>query len=141
MTADALTLLLIDTDGAAVPAIAEASGFGRFAVTRVTGLALASERLGAQRHDAVLIAARTVDARALLTWPGLSQATAESAVLVLSTDAPGADLAVRLVHAGVQDVLPLAVDPADALPRAVRLAIERLVQQRQTRKSYATDLM
>lgn len=138
---DALSLLLIDTDGAAVPDVTPASGFGPFRQERITGLAAASDRLGTQRFDAVLVAARTVEARALLGWAGLSQATADAAVLVLTTDEPGADLAVRLVHAGVQDVLPLAVDPVDALPRAVRLAIERLAQQRQTRKAFATDLM
>jgi diguanylate cyclase (GGDEF)-like protein len=141
MTADTLSLLLIDTEGAAVPAVASVSGFGPFTCVRVTGLAEASDRLGAQRFDAVVVAARSTEARALLGWAGLSQATADAAVLVLTTAEPGADLAVRLVHAGVQDVLPLAVDAVDALPRAVRLAIERLAQQRQARKAYATDLM
>ena len=141
MTADTLSLLLIDTDGAVPPEVDGKSGFGPFRCERVAGLALASERLAAQRYDAVLVAARSVDARALLVWPGLSQATADAAVLVLTTTEPGADLAVRLVHAGVQDVLPHSVDPVDALPRAVRLGVERLVQQRQARKAYATDLM
>ena len=141
MTADALNLLLIDTDGAAVPELAAKSLFGPFAAARCSGLADASAQLAARRFDAVVIAARTVEARKLLVWPGFSQAVADPAVLVLTTDDPGADLAVRLVRAGVQDVLPLAVDPVDALPRAVRLAVERKAQHQQTRKAYATDLM
>ena len=141
MTADALNLLLIDTEGAAVPELAAKSSFGPFAAVRCGGLADASARLAAQRFDAVVIAARTVEARKLLVWPGFSQAVADPAVLVLTTDDPGADLSVRLARAGVQDVLPLAVDATDALPRAVRLAVERKAQHQQTRKAYATDLM
>jgi hypothetical protein len=106
MTADTLNLLLIDTDGAAVPELAPRSAFGPFASTRCDGLVDASTRLAAQQFDVVVIAARTVEARKLLAWPGLSQAVTEPALLVLTTDDPGADLAVRLVRAGVQDPWP-----------------------------------
>jgi diguanylate cyclase (GGDEF)-like protein len=141
MTADALNLLLIDTDGATVPDIAATSAFGPFVAVRVQGLAEAALRLAGQRFDGVVVAVTNLEARRLLSWNGLSQAVADGAVVVLTTGDPGSELAVRLVHAGVQDVLPLATDPVDALPRAVRLGIERKSQDRQTRKAYATDLM
>ena len=137
----ALRVLMVACEGAALPAVAAASPFGPFDLHPCSGLDAAAERLGAERYDAVLIAARTVDARQLPNWSAFSLAVVDPALLVLTTDEPGADLAMLLARRGVQDVLPLAVDPADALPRALRLAVERKAQDRVARKAYATDLM
>lgn len=138
---NSLRVLMIECEGAALPEIAASSPFGSFELLRSTGLDAAAQQLGMERFDAVLIAARTVDARRLLTWPALSQAVVEPALIVLTGDEPGADLAIRLVQRGVQDVLPATIDTVNALPRALRLAIERKEQDRAARKAYATDLM
>jgi len=141
MSNAALRVLMVTGEGVSLPALAPASAFGPFDLHVSTDLGDASARLSTDHFDAVVIAARTVDARKLLLWPGLSQATVEPALIVLTTDEPGSDLATQLVRKGVQDVLPLSIDAVDALPRAVRLAIERKGQERLTRKAYATDLM
>lgn len=137
----ALRVLLVTGDGTSLPALAPASVFGPFDLHVSADLDAATTRLSTDRFDAVVVAVRTMDARKLLQWPALSQATTEPALIVLTTDEPGSDLATRLVRKGVQDVLPLSIDAVDALPRAVRLAIERKAQERMTRKAYATDLM
>jgi diguanylate cyclase (GGDEF)-like protein len=137
----ALRVLTVTCEGTTLPAIAPSSPFGPFELHVSTALDHAAARLAADHYDAVVIAARTVDARKLLAWPALSQAASEPALLVLTTDAPGSELATLLVRKGAQDVLPLAIDAVDALPRALRLAIERKAQDRLARKAYATDLM
>jgi diguanylate cyclase (GGDEF)-like protein len=141
MSSAVLRVLLVTGSGTAFPAISPASTFGPFDLFVSPDLDDAAARLAADRFDAVVIAARTVDARRLLAWPALSQAASDPALVVLTTDEPGAELATLLVRKGVQDVLPLSVDAVDALPRAVRLAIERKAQERIARKAYATDLL
>jgi diguanylate cyclase (GGDEF)-like protein len=136
-----LRVLMVACDAAATPpAIAPASPFGPFSLQPSDGLDAAAQALAQGSFDAVLIAARTVDARRLLNWPALALAATDPALVVLTTDDPGAELAVLLARRGVQDVLPLAIDPVDALPRALRLGIERKAQEQLTRKAYATDL-
>jgi diguanylate cyclase (GGDEF)-like protein len=141
MSSAALRVLMVTGEGITLPALAPASSFGPFELFVSDGLDNAAARLAADRFDAVVIAARTVDARKLLQWPALSQAAGEPALIVLTSDEPGAELATLLVRKGVQDVLPLAVDAVDALPRALRLAVERKEQERMVRKAYATDLL
>jgi len=136
-----LRVLVVAGDGVTVPAIAPTSAFGPFDLVACSDLDAAAAQLAEGRFDAVLIAARTVDARKLLQWPVLSQASSEPALIVLTSDTPGAELAVLLARKGVQDVLPLSVDAAESLPRALRLAIERKAQEGLVRKAYATDLM
>ena len=136
-----LRILLVSGDGIVSPALSPASSFGPFDLHLSADLDAAAARLAAEHFDAVVIAARTVDARKLLGWPALSQASSEPALLVLTSDEPGAELATLLVRKGVQDVLPLAIDAIDALPRAIRLAVERKSQERLMRRAYATDLM
>ncbi len=135
-----LRVLMVACDGVTLPELAAASPFGPFAPQPCSGLDAAVQQLSQGGFDAVVIGARTVDARRLLNWPALSQATSDPALLVLTTDEPGAELAVLLARRGVQDVLPLAIDAVDALPRALRLAIERKAQEQLTRKAHATDL-
>ncbi|HEX6361570.1 MAG TPA: GGDEF domain-containing protein [Albitalea sp.] len=141
MSSSALRLLLVGGAGVAVPAVPASSPFGPFELRRADDLDAAQAALADERFDAVVIAARTVDARKLVAWPALSQAAGEPALVVLTTDPPGADLALLLVKKGAQDVLPLSIDAADALPRAIRLAIERKAQERLARKAWATDVM
>ena len=138
---DELRVLLASGEGAVAPALAGASPFGPFVIQQADGLDDAATRLAAEPFDAIVLALRTVDARKLPQWPALAQAAGEPALLVLTTDEPGAELALLLARKGVQDVLPLHVDVVDALPRALRLAIERKAQERLLRKAYATDLM
>jgi diguanylate cyclase (GGDEF)-like protein len=138
MSGAALRVLMV---GAQAPPLSPASPFGPFAPERVDTLDGATQALAAARYDAIVIAARTVDARKLLAWPALSQASVDPALVVLTTDPPGAELATLLVRKGVQDVLPLAIDADDALPRAIRLAVERKAQERLARKASATDVM
>jgi diguanylate cyclase (GGDEF)-like protein len=141
MSDDRLRVLLVSGEGTALPALAPASSFGPFAISLADGLDAAAAQLAEGHFDAILVALRTVDARKLPQWPALAQATTEPALIVLTTDEPGAELATLLVRKGVQDVLPLAVDAVDALPRALRLAVERKSQERLMRRAYATDLM
>lgn len=141
MTPAALRVLLVANPGTALPPLSAASSFGPFELHAAADLELAAAQLAAHHFDAVVIAARTVDARKLLQWPALSQACGDAALIVLTTDEPGAELAALLVRKGAQDVLPLNVDPVEALPRAVRLGVERKVQERFLRKAYATDLL
>jgi diguanylate cyclase (GGDEF)-like protein len=140
-TTPPLRVLMVACDaGTALPVLAPASPFGPFALQACDGLDAAAQALSQGGFDAVLVAARTIDARRLLNWPALSLAATDPALLVLTVDEPGAELAVLLARRGVQDVLPLAIDPLEALPRALRLGIERKAQEQLTRKAYATDL-
>jgi diguanylate cyclase (GGDEF)-like protein len=141
MSNAALRVLLVTGEGTSLPALAAASPFGPFDIHTSNDLDAATARLGTEHFDAIVVAVKTVDARKLLQWPALSQATTEPALIVLTTDEPGAELATQLVRKGVQDVLPTSIDAVEALPRAVRLAIERKGQDKLTRKAYATDLM
>src|SRR5689334_11355705 len=107
MSGGPLRVLAVGVAGVAVPSLPAGSAFGPFAVQPADSLEAATAVLAAERFDAVVIAARTIDARRLLEWPSLSQAAAEPALIVLTTDPPGAELATLLVRKGAQDVLPL----------------------------------
>jgi diguanylate cyclase (GGDEF)-like protein len=76
---------------------------------------------------------------ALAGWPGLARAVLDAAVVVVAPE-PGLADALRLVHLGVQDVLPPREAQPASLARAVRLAVERKRIERFARKAYATDL-
>ncbi|MEO7245508.1 MAG: hypothetical protein ABIX12_10225, partial [Rubrivivax sp.] len=60
-------------------------------------------------------------------------------LLVTHADAPESAAVRAVMAAGVQDVLP-ASTPADALARAVRLAVERQRRELALRAAHATDL-
>jgi diguanylate cyclase len=111
------------------------SAYGPFVVQRCATLAEAAEQLRVQAHHAVVIELR--DPAPLLVWPALAQAVLDAAVVVLTPE-PDVAVATRLLHLGVQDVLP----PTDAptLGRVLRLAIERKRLEQSARKAYATDL-
>ena len=141
LSATPLKVLLVVCEGAAAPELPASSSFGPFDTHALQGLEAAAAMLATQPFDVLLMACRTVDARRLVMWPGLSQSVVDAAVLVLTTDEPGADLSMLLARRGVQDVLPLHLLTGDALPRALRLAVERKGQERLARKAYATDLL
>jgi diguanylate cyclase (GGDEF)-like protein len=114
------------------------SSFGPFVVECVPTLAEAASRLRAEGCDAVLIQlAAEAELAALSSWPALSHAVLDAAVVVLAPE-PDAAQSSRLLQLGVQDVQPW-VD-AVALGRLLRLAIERKRLEMAARKAYATDL-
>jgi len=141
VSTEPLRVLMVSCDGAPLPELPAASPWGPFDPLPCTGLEAATEQIALQTFDGIVIGARAVDARRLLVWPALSQAVVEPATLVLTPEPPGSELAVRLMERGVQDVLPLSIEPAEDLPRALRLAIARKSLERQVRKAFATDLM
>jgi len=121
----------------------EGAPFGPFKVERCGGLAQANSLLGERAFDAVLLCTATPEAQHLPLWPGLSQATPDAAVVVWMCTPCDAELALRLVRAGVQDVIDSSsASKADevALARSLRLAVERKRIDRAARKAYATDL-
>lgn len=114
------------------------SAYGPFVTHQAGSLDDAAQALQSRPHDAVLIDAPTPSALvALRAWPALAQAVLDAAVVVLSPE-PDAGVALQLLQAGVQDVLP----PTDAaaLARVLRLAVERKRIDTAARKAYATDL-
>lgn len=98
----------------------------------------ATARLAGTVFDAVLIVQADA-AASLATWPGLSQACLDAAVLLV-TDAPTPELAVDLLARGVQAVLATADASPGALQRAIHQAVLRNRIEREARKAYATDL-
>jgi len=116
-----------------LPALA-GSRWGPFELLRCASLSELAQRLGEETPDALLIEPQ--DAAALVAWPALSHAVLDTALVVLL--AADADTAVPLLQLGVQDVLPAG--DAEAIARALRLAVERKHIERVARKAYATDL-
>jgi diguanylate cyclase (GGDEF)-like protein len=107
-------------------------------VQHCTSLDEAAQALQSSAHAAVLLEMPTPAALAgLLSWPGLSHAVLDAAVVVVSPE-PDVHRVVPLLQFGVQDVVPPA-DP-NSLARALRLAIERKRIEMAARKAYATDL-
>ncbi len=116
----------------------EAAAYGPFQLHPCADLGAMAARLQAQRFDAVLIDAPDAAAlSALQTWPALTHAVLDAAVLVQSAE-PVPTVAVALLQFGVQDVLAPTAGPG--LARALRLAIERKRLEMAARKAYATDL-
>jgi diguanylate cyclase (GGDEF)-like protein len=130
--------------GGPPPADLSDSGYGPLVVHPLDSLTQVVEALDQQAYDAIVFVCATPQhLSALLQWPGLSRAVLDAAVLVVTPE-PELVHALQLVRLGVQDVVPLraglASQPAEALPRALRLAIERKQLEREARKAYATDL-
>ncbi len=101
-------------------------------------LAEATARLADTVFDAVLVV-QADDVGTLATWPALSQACLDAAV-VLVTDMPTPELAVDLLGRGVQAVLATADASPGVLERALHQAVLRKRLEREARKAYATDL-
>jgi diguanylate cyclase (GGDEF)-like protein len=120
------------------PADLWGSPYGPFVLHPVPGLDDAARELQSRPHDALLIELPTAaDLAALQTWPALSHAVLDAAVVLVHAE-PEVPTVLSLLQFGVQDVLP----PTDApgLARALRLAIERKRIEMAARKAYATDL-
>ena len=114
------------------------SSYGPFVVQHCATLDEGAQALQSGAHAAVLLEMSTPMALAgLLTWPALSHAVLDAAVVVVSPE-PDVHRVVPLLQFGVQDVVPPA-DP-NSLARALRLAIERKRIEMTARKAYATDL-
>jgi diguanylate cyclase (GGDEF)-like protein len=122
--------------GLGLPSSLAASRWGAFVLHESPSLEDAAARLQSQSFQAVVLPA---DDR-LATWPALSHATLDAAVLVTASD-PTPELTARLLAAGVQDVLSNAeaADP-ELLARHIHLAIERKTLEQAARKARATDL-
>jgi diguanylate cyclase (GGDEF)-like protein len=118
-----------------------AAAYGRFRFHPCADLADAAVRLVAQRFDALLIDAPDAAAlRALLAWPALTDAVADTAVLVRipAVTARAVAQVVTLLQRGVQDAMPPVEGPD--LARALRQAIERKRLEKVARQAYAIDL-
>jgi diguanylate cyclase (GGDEF)-like protein len=143
---DAIKVLVIESPQATFtfdPLLLEPSAYGRFALDRCADLARASALVGERVFDAVLVCAGAPEAEHLPLWPGWSQATLESAVVVWLAPPPDAELALRLLKAGAQDIVGVTSDgnePDTIVARAVRFAVERKRVERAARKACATDL-
>ncbi|MFO1325939.1 MAG: GGDEF domain-containing protein [Rubrivivax sp.] len=114
------------------------SPYGPFVVQACQTLDEAARELQSGAHDAVLVdVPDPAGLAAVQTWPALSHAVLDSAV-VLRCPEPDVGRVVALLQFGVQDVMP----PGDAssLARALRVAIERKRIEMAARKAYATDL-
>ena len=114
----------------------QADAFGPFELRQAGALEAAAQAMRDAAFDALVLQVHDDDAaRALCHWPALSQAVLDAAVLVAGP-ALNAELALRLIELGVQDVLP--VDAVSG--RAIGLAVQRKRLERAARKAYATDL-
>lgn len=121
------------------------SPFGRCDWRHCAALAQAQAALAEDTPEAVLIDCVSPDeAQALPYWAAWTQAVLAAAVVV-RVPQPTRDLVLRLLRAGVQDVLPFdsaagdAADP-DALARTLCLAIERKRQEQELRRAWSIDL-
>jgi diguanylate cyclase (GGDEF)-like protein len=111
----------------------ESSPWGPFQVVACDSLDAVAERLQSGPCEAVVaVLANAEDARRLAAWPALSHAVLDAAVVVV-LPTPTPSLASRLLSLGVQDVLPSAGADAQAIGRAVRLAIDRKAIDKATR--------
>ena len=116
------------------------SAYGPFVVHPLASHDELAAALNQQAYDAIVIwQAGASSLPALAAWPGLARAVLDTALVVVAPE-PDAPEALRLVHLGVQDVLPPREAGVAALARAVRLAVERKRLERMARKAYATDL-
>ena len=125
--------------GAVVPDLST-SAYGPFVVHPVSSHDELAAALNRQAYDAIVIWQTDAGGLPLLAaWPGLARAVLDTALVVVAPE-PDVTEALRLVHLGVQDVLPPSAAAPVALARAVRLAVERKRLERMARKAYATDL-
>jgi diguanylate cyclase (GGDEF)-like protein len=143
---DIISVLVIESPSSSFafdPVLLDAGVDGRFSLERCSDLVDATALLGERGFDSVLICTGALEAGRLPLWPGLSQTTMDAAVVVWVSPPCDAELALRLVRTGVQDVIgmPSSGNAADAnVALAVRLAVERKRIERAARKAYATDL-
>ena len=116
------------------------SAYGPFVLHACASLDEVSQRLREQTYDAVLLTADAhLPAERLMYWPAWTHVAMDSAVVVVAPE-PHPLLALRLIHRGAQDVVPVRESHGDALARVLRLAIERKRLEISARQAFATDL-
>ncbi|HEY6511788.1 MAG TPA: diguanylate cyclase [Burkholderiaceae bacterium] len=116
------------------------SSFGPFVVQGCASLADAAGQLELNRYDVLLLQAQgATELHALVHWNALSHAVLDSALIVLTPEPAAADV-VRLLQAGVQDVVPSREANAERLALALRLGAQRKWLEQAARRAYATDL-
>jgi diguanylate cyclase (GGDEF)-like protein len=113
----------------------EASAFGRFKVQVCTDPAQAQAHLAAHACDALLLDAGMAASAAALAEVGVMA----PATLVVG-HALDSEAVLAWLQRGAQDVLGFDELEVSSLPQRIRAAIERKRVERDTRKSYATDL-
>ena len=125
--------------GGLLPATTDSS-FGTVVWRTCGDLAQAQAALAESVPEALLVTcADDAQAEALPYWAAWTQAVLASAVVVRSPR-PSRDLVLRLLRAGVQDVLPSADDDPETIGRALCLAIERKRQEQELRRAWSIDL-
>lgn len=114
------------------------SAYGPFVETPVERIEEIGSALDEQAYDAIVL---NVDSPSQLAdWTGLPRAVLDAAVVMVAPEPKAAD-ALRMLQAGVQDVLSRReAGEVDTLARVVRLAVERKRAERVARRAYATDL-
>ncbi len=119
--------------GIDVASVQPTPGYGPFTAQACAGL----DELASADVDAALIA--VADPSALLAWPQLPALALQTAVVAV-VDVPDALASLKLLQAGVQEVLPRSDLDAARLGRTLHHAIERQRLEAATRRAYATDL-
>ena len=116
------------------------SALGPFIVQGCVSLDETGEQLKLHRYDALLLHADTPeDLRALEHWGALLHAALDMALVVVTPEPAGAELA-HLLHVGVQEVVPSRDANPERLALALRQAAERKWLELAARRAYATDL-
>ena len=81
-----------------------------------------------------------VPASALLSWPALSHAVLDTAVVAVLPGPVEAATQQQLLERGVQDIVVSSDGPAEALGRRLDIALQRKALDRISRTAFATDL-
>jgi diguanylate cyclase (GGDEF)-like protein len=116
------------------------SSLGPFIVQGCASLDEAAEQMRISRFDALVLQTATpADMHALTHWSALSHAVIDMALVVLTPEPPF-DEVTRLLHLGVQEVVPTRDIAPDRLALALRQAVERKRLELAARRAYATDL-
>ena len=97
----------------------------------------AAQKLREVAFESMLAA---VPAAQLLSWPALSHAVLDTAVVAVLPAPADAATQRQLLERGVQDIVVPTDAPATALARRLEIALQRKVLDRIARKAFATDL-
>lgn len=132
---DPIHLLFVGT----TPPDLSTSAYGPFVVTPLATIEDLAKELDVHGCDAIVLQLDSQQATSLGSWPGLSRAVLDAA-MVLVTPEPEVGESLRLLRMGLQDVLPEREATPVGIGRVTRLAVERKRVERAARKAYATDL-
>jgi diguanylate cyclase (GGDEF)-like protein len=116
------------------------SAFGPFVVQACGRLDELDAQALLQPRDAVLIDLDLAGGtERLVHWPGLARAVLESAVVAVGPE-PTPGECLRLLQAGVRDVLSTREATPEVLGRVLRFAVERKRVDDAARRAYSIDL-